>query len=312
MIKTCPGCGSTIQHKNPNQVGYSPKKDAKLCERCFKLKNYNKREVVELKYNNDDIINLISGKEGAIFFITDFLNISNKVVDTFKKINHHNKYLVINKIDYIPNSIIKEKYVDYIKETYKIKNDVILVSAIKKTNLVSLINKIREYKNSYICGYTNSGKSTIINEICKYYKKDSNILSSLMPNTTLDVIKIRLEENIHIFDTPGFITEYGFNEKNFPKKYLKPITIQTKESDVISLGDDIYIKCDDTVNSFTFYVSDLLTVKKVYNVDIKLDNEVVINENSDLVIYGYGFINIKKGCKLLLNTSDFEVRKSNF
>ena len=75
MIKTCPGCGSTIQHKNPNQVGYSPKKDAKLCERCFKLKNYNKREVVELKYNNDDIINLISGKEGAIFFITDFLNL---------------------------------------------------------------------------------------------------------------------------------------------------------------------------------------------------------------------------------------------
>ena len=210
MIKTCPGCGSTIQYKDPQKVGYSPKKDAKLCERCFKLKNYNKREIIDLKYQNDDIIALLKNKDGAIFFITDFLNISRKVIETFKKINHHNKYLVINKIDYIPKSITKEKYIDYIKETYKIKNDVILISALKKTNLTSFLNKIKEYKNSYICGYTNSGKSTIINELCRLCGKNSNILSSLMPNTTLDLIKIRLDENIHIFDTPGFINEFEF------------------------------------------------------------------------------------------------------
>ena len=312
MIKTCPGCGSVMQYSDPQKIGYSQKKDAKLCERCFKLKNYNKKETIQLKYNNEDIINLISNKEGAIFFITDFLNISNKVIDTFKKINHHNKYLVINKIDYIPKSIIKEKYVEYIKNTYKIKNDIILVSAIKRLNLVSLSNKIKEYKNSYICGYTNSGKSTIINEICKINNKNSNILSSLMPNTTLDLIKIRIDENIHIFDTPGFINDYEFNEETFPKKFISPITLQTKENDIINVNNNILIKTDQANNSFTFYMSNLLTIKKVYKIDEEKFIDIEIKENSDLILYGYGFINIKNRCVLKINTQNYEIRKSMF
>lgn len=312
MIKTCPGCGSELQHKDPKKIGYSPKKDAKLCERCFKLKNYNQREVIDLKYSNEDIIDLISNKDGAIFFITDFLNISSRVIETFKKINHHNKYLVINKIDYIPKSISLEKYSEYIKNTYKIKNDIILISAIKKISLNNLNNRIREFKNSYICGYTNSGKSTIINEICKLNGKNGNILSSLMPNTTLDLIKIRLDENIHIFDTPGFINEFKFVEDSFPKNYIKPITIQTKENDIIKLGDDVLIKCDMNKNSFTFYVADLVKVSKVYNVNKNICNKLEIDDNSDLVIYGYGFINIKSKCNVFINTDNYEIRKSMF
>ena len=312
MIKTCPGCGSELQYKDPKKIGYSPKKYAKLCERCFKLKNYNQREVIDLKYSNEDIIDLISNKDGAIFFITDFLNISNKVIETFKKINHHNKYLVINKIDYIPKSISLEKYSKYIKNTYKIKNDIILISAIKKISLNNLNNRIREFKNSYICGYTNSGKSTIINEICKLNGKNGNILSSLMPNTTLDLIKIRLDENIHIFDTPGFINEFKFIEDSFPKNYIKPVTIQTKENDIIKLGDDILIKCDMNKNSFTFYVADLVKVSKVYNVNKNICNKLEIDDNSDLVIYGYGFINIKNKCNVFINTDNYEIRKSMF
>ena len=312
MIKTCPGCGSKLQYKDPKIIGYSPKKDAKLCERCFKLKNYNKREVIDLKYNNEDIINLISNKEGAIFFITDFLNVSNNVIETFKKINHHNKYLVINKVDYIPKSISLEKYSEYIKNTYKIKNDIILISAIKNINLNELINKIKNYKDSYICGYTNSGKSTIINEICRLNGKNSKIISSLMPNTTLDLIKIRLDENTHIFDTPGFINNFEFIEENFPKKFIKPITIQTKADDVIKLGDNVFIKCNMSGNSLTFYVSDLLKVSKVYNYDNKFISKLEIDENSDLVIYGYGFINIKSKCTIFINTNNFEIRKSMF
>lgn len=312
MINTCPGCGSVIQFKDPKKVGYSPKKDAKLCERCFKLKNYNKREIIELKYNNEDIINLISNKDGAIFFVTDFLNISSKVIDTFKKINHHNKYLVINKIDYIPKSIIKDKYIDYIKNTYKIKNDVLLVSATKKINLVSLSNKLKEYKNCYVCGYTNSGKSTIINEICKLNNKKSNILSSLMPNTTLDLIEIRLDENTHIFDTPGFICDYEFKEESFPKKFIKPITIQTKENDIINVNNSILIKTDNFANSYTFYMSDLLSVKKVYKINEDDFIDLDIKDNSDLILYGYGFINIKNKCKLKINIKEYETRKSMF
>lgn len=311
MIKICPGCGSEIQYKDPNKVGYSPKKDAKLCERCFKLKNYNKQEVIELKYTNDEIINLLSNCNGTIFFVTDFLNISSKVIDTFKKINHHNKYLIINKVDYIPNSISKEKYADYIKETYKIKNDIILVSALKKYNLNNLFNIIKEHKNSYICGYTNSGKSLIINELCALIGKKSNILSSLMPNTTLDLIKVRVDENTHIYDTPGFINDFEFSKDNHPKKYIKPITIQTKENDILALGNNIKIKCD-SINSLTFYISDAIKVKKLYKNDVIFEKSIEIDEQTDLIIYGYGFINIKNKCKIEINTDKYEIRKSYF
>ena len=311
MTNICPGCGSLIQYKDPEKIGYSPKKDAKLCERCFKLKNYNKREIIKLKYSNDDIIQLINSHEGSVFFITDFLNVSNHVINMFKKINHHNKFLVINKIDYIPNSISKEKYIEYIKNTYNIKNDIILVSALRSINIGSLLNKIKEYKNSYICGFTNSGKSAVINEICKILGKKSNILSSLMPNTTLDFIKIRLDEGSYIYDTPGFICNYEFNEEFFPKKFIKPITIQSKKDDVINLGNEIFIKCDNE-NSFTFYVSNQLPVKKIYKIDCSISQEVVIDDNSDLIIYGYGFVNIKKKSKILINTKDYEIRKSMF
>lgn len=312
MIKTCPGCGSIIQYKDPNKIGYSPKKDAKLCERCFKLKNYNKQEIIDLKYNNDEIIRLLDGKNGAIFFVTDFLNISNYVIDTFKKINHHNKYLVINKIDYIPNSIKSEKYIEYIKNTYKIDSTIILISASKKINLNELNNKIKEFRNSYICGYTNSGKSTIINELCKLNNKSSYILSSLMPNTTLDFIKIRISEDTHVFDTPGFINGFEFIKEGFPKKFIKPVTIQIKPNDVVKMGENIYIKCDENVNSFTFYVSDMVSIKKIYNYSEKNNNEISINDNNDLLIYGYGFINIKNKCRIYLNSDNYEVRKSMF
>ena len=131
MTNICPGCGSTLQYTDSNKVGYTPKKDAKLCERCFKLKNYNEKKVINLEYNNEDIINLLNSSAKTIFFITDFLNLSKKVIDIYKKISVHNKYLVINKIDYIPISINKDKYISFIKSNYDINDEVILVSAKK-------------------------------------------------------------------------------------------------------------------------------------------------------------------------------------
>ena len=37
----CVGCGITLQNENKNDVGYTPDIKNELCERCFKLKNYN-------------------------------------------------------------------------------------------------------------------------------------------------------------------------------------------------------------------------------------------------------------------------------
>ena len=311
MTKKCPGCGSIIQYDDENKVGYSPKKDAKLCERCFKLKNYNEKKIIDLKYNNEEIINNININADNFIFITDFLNLSKKIINTYKRINK-SKTLVINKVDYIPNSINKEKYINWIKSTYSIDENIILVSANKNYNIRVINNLILENKNNYICGFTNSGKSTIINKLCELNNKKSSILTSLMPNTTLDLIKIKLDDNKFVFDTPGFINNDFFDENLYPKKFLKPVTLQLKENDTISINDQIYIKSDRT-NSFTLYVSNDVKISKVYK-NISLENEIQIDENSDLVINNYGFINIKNSAKLLtsIENKDLEVRPSMF
>lgn len=313
MTNICPGCGSTLQYTDSNKVGYTPKKDAKLCERCFKLKNYNEKKVINLEYNNEDIINLLNNSAKTIFFITDFLNLSKKVIDIYKKISANNKYLVINKIDYIPISINKDKYISFIKSNYDINDEVILVSAERNFNIRVINNILDNCKDAYVCGFTNSGKSTIIKKIGELNNKEIPVLTSLMPNTTLDVIKIKLDNNKYIYDTPGFINNDDFDEVLYPKKFLKPVTLQIKENDTISINNKIFIKTDKE-NSFTFYMSNDVDIRKVYSVETNLNNELMVKENSDFVISNYGFINIKNPCNLItnLNNDNIEVRSSMF
>ena len=313
MIKKCSGCGLPLQYTDESKLGYAPKKDAKICQRCFKLKNYNKQVYTELKYSNEEIIDLINKNADNVYFVTDFLNLSENVINVFRKINK-NKTLVINKSDFIPNSIKKEKYLNWVKDIYNINDDLILISATKKRGLNELNNKIINSKNCYICGFTNSGKSTVINSLSEIHNKKSNIISSLMPNTTLDVIKVKLDDNVYIYDTPGFVTSEIFNADLYPSKFIKPITIQTKPDDIISINDTLYIKTDNVANSFTFYMSDRMNIKKVYNKSIKFVKKITIEENNDLFISNYGFINIKNKCEIMINNIDncVEVRKSMF
>lgn len=313
MIKKCPGCGATLQYSDENKIGFSPKKDAKLCERCFKLKNYNQKKIIDLKYSNDDIINLLNSNADNVLFITDFLNLSQNVVDIYKSLKVDNKTLIINKTDYIPKSINKEKYINWIKDTYRISGSVVLTSAEKDYNIRVINNLLLENKKNYICGFTNSGKSSIINKLGLLNNKNTSILTSLMPNTTLDIIKIKLGDNKYIFDTPGFVSENEFDEKLHPKKFLKPITLQLKPNDIVSINNQIFIKSDKD-NSLTFYMSNDLNIKKVFNNDLSLDNKININDNSELLIDGYGFINIKKSCmvKTNLDNQKIEIRTSMF
>ena len=45
----CLGCGIKLQTSDKNKVGYTPKENATMCERCFRLKNYNEFKEIELK-----------------------------------------------------------------------------------------------------------------------------------------------------------------------------------------------------------------------------------------------------------------------
>lgn len=320
----CLGCGIKLQYTNPQEVGYTPKKEATYCERCFRLKNYNEYKEVDLQNINNKILDKINSEQELTIFLIDLLNINTETIGTFHKIKAP-KILIISKKDIIPNSIKEEHITSFISKTYKVENDIYYLSSRKKYNIERIVNIIKETKNkkAYIVGYTNSGKSTFINAITSKINGESLITTSSIPNTTLDFININIED-IKIIDTPGFILERNlFAQKDYelikrinPKSYIKPLTYQTKENTGILLENKFYFK-PNNINSLTFYISNNLIIEKVFVNKLEDQEHITISipDNSDLVIKGLGFVNIKKACELAINTAYkdlIEVRNSLF
>lgn len=319
-MNKCLGCGTLIQNKDKNSLGYSPKEDAKYCERCFRVKNYNESKLVELPKNNMDIIKEINKKANFVLFIIDILNITEEVINTFKEIKKE-KVLVINKVDTFPKSLRKESVRNHLKNYYGINSRVIFASANKGLGLNEIKNIILENNYTYLVGFTNSGKSSLINALKKDMGELETITTSIVPNTTIEFIKIRLNENV-IIDSPGFNYNSSiYNDNNLSlikktnmKNNINPITYQIKENDKVLIEDMIRIDSLNK-NSFTFYMSNNLKVKKVYkNCLEELSSKTYeLTENKDLIIKGLGFINIKKPGTIKIYISDtnlIEIRDS--
>jgi len=252
--------------------------------------------------------------------LVDVLNITEKVIETFKKLKT-NKILVINKVDTFPKSLRKESVINHLRNYYKIEDKIIFASAIKGYGIKEIKNIILENNYTYLVGYTNSGKSSLINRLKKEMGNNEVITTSIIPNTTIDFIKIKLDNN-YIIDSPGFMYDssiYNNDNLNLIKKTniknrINPITYQIKENDKVLIEDFMEISVDSR-NSFTFYMSNNLKVKKIYKEYLcDLNSKIYeIKENQDLIIKGLGFINIKKPSKLKIFIEDqnlIEIRDS--
>ena len=328
MSKKCIGCGTTLQTANVREKGYIREdkyQDSSYCERCFKIIHYNERIVTNLENINDYILKEVNKKAKYVYFLVDLLNINNDTINTFKSITCP-KTLIISIIDIIPNSIKENKIINWLTEEYNIKEEVLFQSSKKNINTKALLNKL-ETKNInevYILGYTNAGKSTLINLLTNA-TNENKITTSSIPNTTIDFIKIKLD-NISIIDSPGFTNtitiyepeEFDLIKRVMPRTFLKPSTYQVKPISSILIEDKIRLQ-SSTNNSLTFYISNAINVERVFENNTNLtDKETItidIPENSDLVIKSLGFINIKKACTLKIHTDKkelFEVRKSMF
>lgn len=331
MNKKCQGCGAELQCINKEEKGYilpDKIKTANYCERCFKIIHYNEKIVTNLDNINEYIISEINKKAKYVYFLIDFLNINEETINTFKQI-HTPKTLIISKLDIIPKSIKEIVISNWLKENYNITEEIIYQSTKRNINTRTITRKLEEQniKECYILGYTNAGKSTLINKLSSLNElKNKEITTSLIPNTTIDFIKIDINENLSIIDSPGFtLNKTLYNENEFdlikrttPKSFLKPLTYQLKSISSILIEDKIRLQSSIN-NNLTFYISNEVDIKRVFekNKDL-IDKEEItlkIPSNSDLVIKSLGFINIKKECILKINSDYkdlFEIRNSMF
>jgi 30S ribosome assembly GTPase len=258
MELNCIGCGAEIQTENPNALGYAPasslEKETIICQRCFRLKNYNEIQPVSL--TDDDFLRILNGlgtQDGLIVKIVDIFDFNGSWLPGLHRFVGNNPVLLVaNKVDLLPKSVKHNKVVNWLKREAKKLGmqpvDVMLVSAHKGIGMPTVVEAIEKYRNGkdvYVVGCTNVGKSTFINRIIKQATGEGEIITtSHFPGTTLDMIEIPLEDGAALYDTPGIINHHQMahyldaSELKYimPKKEIKPKVYQQNAGQTLFIG----------------------------------------------------------------------------
>ena len=267
-----------------------------------------------------EVINKIDLKKDLVLLVADFLNLYNLHdlrIDS-------PVILVMTKADLIPRSINKEGLLKRVKCRLNVVSKV-LISSLNNFNLDLLYEKILKYKKSnnvYVVGYTNAGKSTLVNKMLKNYGEGlGEITTSNLPSTTLDLISNKVNDNLTLIDTPGLLDDGSLVslassnvlKKITPKKEIRPISYQIKGRQYIYIEDFMRLDLEDT--NVIFYMSSGLEIRRGYKYkELLLKRyDLKINSNKDLVIKGLGFITFKKDSNItlwLLEENKYLIRDS--
>jgi len=306
-MSKCRGCGVLLQSNDENNIGYTNNKDSNYCLRCFRIKNYNEYKLVDIDNKEyEKIINSIE-ESNLVVLVIDILNIGN-ILSTLKIKN--NILLVITKYDLLP--IYEEKIKKYLDTKLNII-DTVIISSKNNYNFDLLYNKLNKYKTNkvYFIGLTNAGKSSIINKlIYNYGNKDINITTSYLPSTTLDTIEIDFED-YKLIDTPGLLENGNIIEyvdstllkKIIPKNRINPKIYQINSDQIINVNDLLIVDIKKQ-NIISFYMSNSLDYKRSFNnIKTNLEKHVLsVEDNTDIVINGLGFIKVKNKSKIIIYT----------
>lgn len=309
--KKCQGCGVILQDENVLQEGYTTNLENDLCQRCFRMKNYGEYQVIT-KSNDEyiDILKEVGKTKDLVLYITDLLNIE-KNIEQIRSIIPNKMILVLNKIDVLPKSVKEENLKKYLENLDIHFEEIIVISTAKNYNIDYLLKRIKYFqtsKNVYVVGHTNAGKSSLINKLIKNYSDNTQELTmSPLPSTTLNMVKIEINDYLTLIDTPGLVDTGSILNQVDPKMVkkisakteIKPRTYQLKKNQSIIIEDLIRIDyVEGERNSFTLFVSNELKVRRLLNLfnntELKDKNKITyeMKYDEDLVISGLGFIKV--------------------
>ncbi len=308
-VKYCEGCGIKLQDENVLQEGYTSNLENKLCQRCFRIKNYGEYQVVT-KSNQEyiEILKSVGTTKNLVLYIVDLLNIERDLSEIRNYIPNK-MILVLNKKDVLPKSIKEAKIIEYFKNLNINFEEIIVISAEKNENIDYLLKQIKYYQTSrevYVVGHTNAGKSTLINKLLRNYSTNTQELTiSPLPSTTLNTVRIDINDYLTLIDTPGLVDsssiinyiDQDMFKKISPKKEIKPRTFQLRKGQSIIIENLARIDyVEGEKNSFTCFMSNDLVIRRISNRKDDLKHlqkrTIEMKYEEDLCINGLGFIKI--------------------
>lgn len=321
MNKICRGCGALFQSNNPELEGFikeENKEKSTLCEICFKIRNYGEYQKITKK--NDDffeILKQINETGDLVVLVIDIFNINKDIKEICSYFKNNDVLVVLNKRDVLPLSVKINNLLAYVDRLGIIYIDKLIISTAKNYNFDLLMNKINTYKKSknvYVVGFTNVGKSSMINKIIYNYSDSIlDVTTSILPSTTLSNVKVDVNENLTLIDTPGIIDDGSIMnylepeklKKVLPRNEIRTITYQIRSKQSIFIEDLVRIDCEMS-NNLTLYFSNKLDITREFNNSDKLHNlekhELIVFENQDIVISGLGFIKVTDNGRIIIYT----------
>lgn len=276
MVHNCSGCGIELQTTDKEKVGYANKEDAVLCQRCYRLKNFNETPNVSL--TNDDFLNIlkdVAKTKQLVVWVIDLFDFNGSYIEEVRKIIKDNPIILVgNKRDLLPKAVNDQKIINWLdSQVSEDMNlvDIMVMSAKKKHNVDQLLELVEYYGKgkAHVIGVTNTGKSTIINQIVKAVdpKRETGILTSYYAGTTLAKIEIPVNKKVKLIDTPGIVNDgqvYNYVEKSIltkimPKKEVRAFTYQLTSEQTLFVSGLVQLDfVEGERTSFTIYMSNEL------------------------------------------------------
>lgn len=261
----CIGCGGPLQNTDKDAPFYTPKPyedDVPMyCERCYKIRHYGQ---IKPSFVSESVIletlKSIEERPGIMVLIVDGLDFFGSMHPFFNELSVLKRtLLIVNKMDVIPKSVnrahLKANYAAYAKKSGLHVEEILLVSAAKKSAIDEMVETIRLLSNGqdvFLMGVSNVGKSSLLNALLASFDGINNrVTTSFEANITQGLIPFKLK-SYTLYDTPGFAFKGSYRyylsgeslRKVMPLKEIKQRVYQQLSHRVFYLAGLFYIAFD--------------------------------------------------------------------